>query len=404
MSLPPLAPDQMVKPRHFELRISLLFAALFVPLGIHLPYLPLWLEAKGFDAEQIAILLAAPMFVRVFTTPLITALADRAGDRAQVMIGVVAITFAISLGFFLPPDYATVMVVSLALSAFWFAHSPIADSLALSGVRRYGSKYTSMRIWGSMSFLIANFVGGAILSQTSAEAVPWMISIGLLATLAVSCFTPRLGRPRKASPLSAAEIQHAAPDLLGRYFLLFVTGAGVIIASHGFLYGFISIYWKAIGIGETVVGLLWAWAVVAEVGLFIVFHRWFGSVSATMLIAVAGVAAIVRWIATPLIDPLGLGVPGFFAVQSLHALSTALVLIGVQKLIGDTVPEDRTGAAQGIAFFANNVWMAVVTLASGPIYEWLGVDGFYVMVGVALAGLVLLALAARSAPERRFGG
>ncbi|RVB68122.1 MFS transporter, partial [Mesorhizobium sp. M7A.F.Ca.CA.002.03.2.1] len=75
MSLPQLSPEQLVKPRHFELRMSLMFATLFVPLGTHLPYFPLWLQAKGFHAEQIAVILAAPMFLRVVTTPLLTALA-----------------------------------------------------------------------------------------------------------------------------------------------------------------------------------------------------------------------------------------------------------------------------------------------------------------------------------------
>ncbi len=82
MSLPPLSPEQLVKPRHFELRMGLIFFTLFVPLGTHLPYFPLWLQAKGFHAEQIAVILAAPMFLRVVTTPLLTALADRANDRA----------------------------------------------------------------------------------------------------------------------------------------------------------------------------------------------------------------------------------------------------------------------------------------------------------------------------------
>ena len=54
MSLPPLSPDQLVKPRHFEWRVSFLFAMLFLSMGAHLPYFPLWLESKGFDAEQIA--------------------------------------------------------------------------------------------------------------------------------------------------------------------------------------------------------------------------------------------------------------------------------------------------------------------------------------------------------------
>ena len=95
--------------------------------------------------------------------------------------------------------------------------------------------------------------------------------------------------------------------------------------------------------------------------------------------------------------------PGFFAVQSLHALSTGLVLIGLQKLIAETVAEERTGAAQGIAFFANGFSMAAVTLAVRPALRAVRRRGFYVMAGIALAGLGVIVLAARSAPERRLG-
>ncbi len=403
MPLPPLLPEQLVKPRYFEFRIALIFAALFVPLGAHLPYFPLWLEAKGFDAEQIGIILAAPMFLRVVTTPVITALADRAKDRANVLIALVVASLVMSLGYFLQPTYAIVLLVSLALQIVWTTHSPLADSLALSGVRRFGSSYPAMRIWGSMAFLCANFMGGAILAATSADAVPWMITVGLAGTLAAALFAPRLGKPRRASPLSATELQDAAPKLMNRYFLLIVAGVGVINASHGFLFGFVSIYWKSIGISDTVLGLLWAFAVVSEVGIFLVFTRIFGSLSATAVLGIAGVAAVVRWAAFPLIDPLGLGVPGFFVVQSLHAFSTGLFLIGLQKLIAETVSEERTGAAQGIAFFANGFAMATVTLLSGPLYDRLGVDGFYVMAVIAAIGLGLIVLAARSAPERRIG-
>ena len=178
MSLPPLQPEQRVKPRYFEFRISLIFAAIFFPLGVHLPYFPLWLENKGFDAEQIGILLAAPMFLRVVTTPMITALADRASDRVNVLIALAAAAFVLSLGYFLPATYAVVLFVSLALTVFWTPHSLLADSLALSGVRRFGSSYPGMRIWGSLAFLAASFVGGMVLAVTSADAVPVMIAFG----------------------------------------------------------------------------------------------------------------------------------------------------------------------------------------------------------------------------------
>lgn len=403
MSLPPLSPEQLVKPRHFELRISLIFATLFVPLGTHLPYFPLWLQAKGFHAEQIAVILAAPMFLRVVTTPLLTALADRARDRADVYVALVASALLLSAGYFLTPTYAMVLAVSLALTIVWTPHSPIADSLALSGVRRFGSNYTGMRKWGSISYLFANVAGGFILSATGPGAVPVIIFVSLAAALAAGLLAPRLGRPRRSSPLSATDIQQSAPKLLNPYFLYFSIGVGVITASHAFLYGFVSIYWKSIGIGDSVVGLLWAWGVVSEVCMFMMFTRFFGAFSVVTIMMMAGVGAVVRWITFPLVWPLGLGVAGFFGVQTLHSVSVALVLIGLQKMIGETISEERTGAAQGIAYFSNGFFMAVVTLASGPLYDRFGVDGFFAMIPIALIGLVLIGLAARSAPQRRIG-
>ncbi|MBZ9967625.1 MFS transporter [Mesorhizobium sp. BR1-1-2] len=404
MPLPPLSPEQLVKPRHFELRMSLIFATLFVSQGTHLPYFPLWLQAKGFHAEQIAVILAAPMFLRVVTTPLLTALADRARDRADVYIAVVAASMIVSAGYFLPASYAVVLAVSLALTIVWTPHSPMADSLALSGVRRFGSNYTSMRKWGSISYLCANVAGGFILTAAGAQAVPAIIFAALGAALVAALLAPRLGRPRLASPLSAAEIQHSAPSLFNAYFVYFTLGVGILTASHAFLYGFVSIYWKSIGIGDTVVGLLWAWGVVAEVCMFVFFNRMFASVSVVRVMVIAGIGAVVRWIAFPLIWPLGLGVAGFFGVQTLHSVSVAMVLIGLQKMIGETVSEERTGAAQGIAYFFNGFFMAAVTLASGPLYDRFGVDGFLAMIPIAIIGLVLIGLAAHSAPKRRIGG
>ena len=397
MPLPPLSPEQRVKPCHFELRVALIFAFLFIPQGIHLPFFPVWLQSKGYDAGQIALILSLPMFLRVVTTPFVTAFADRARDRADILVVLVAASLALASGYLLFDGYAAVLAISILLAIAWTPHSPLTDSLALSGVRRFGSNYTRMRIWGSSAFLFANLAGGFIVARAGAGVVPLLIVIGLCGTLVAAAAAPRLGRPRMASPLSATDLP-ATPSLMSRHFLLLVGGAGLITASHAFLYGFSSIYWKSLGIAESTVGFLWAWSVICEVGLFLVFSRLFGHLSAISLIAVAGGFAVLRWIALPLVWPFGLGVSGFFAVQALHAFSTGIMLIAVQKFIAEAVPEERTGAAQGIAFFANGMSMALVTLASGPLYGRFGAGGFFAMAVVAAVGLMLIALARRSAP------
>jgi len=129
------------------------------------------------------------------------------------------------------------------------------------------------------------------------------------------------------------------------------------------------------------------------------FRTTFG-LALTASLLMAGAAAVLRWIAMPFVWPLGLGVPGFVATQTLHAFSTALVLIGVQLLIARLIPEERTGAAQGVAFFANGVSMASATLLSGPLYAAFGMAGILAMIPVAGLGMAAILGAGRAVHER----
>lgn len=393
-----------IKPRGYEARVSLLYTAIFVSNGVHLPYFPLWLEHSGFGPAHIAIILSAPMFMRVATTPLITAYADRARDRVNVLLFCSTAALLLSFGYFLTPSYVLVLIVSLALAVFWAPQSTLADSLALSGVRRYGSDYSRMRLWGSAAFLVANVIGGQILSRAGVDAVPVLICVGMALALAASLVAPRLGRPRVASPLSLTAIRRGAASLFDRRFVLFLAGAGVINASHGLLYAFGSIHWKALGIAETTIGLLWAWGVCAEVVLFIVFTRIFGRTSPSRLMFMAAGACVVRWSAFTHLDGSEDGIAAFFVLQTLHALSIGLVLIGVQKMIAERIDEAQINSAQGAAFFANGGALAAMTLVSGPIYASLGASGFYVMSLVAIAGAGLVWLSNRQPQSSGEGG
>lgn len=395
MQLPPLSPEQAVKPPRYELRMSVLFAATFLPMGIHLPYFPLWLAGRGFTASEVALILSMPIFARIAAAPVVTMLADRASERAYVLMVVAAAAMIVSLGYFLPADGAMVLAISLLLIVAWSPHGPLADSLALSGVRRYGIDYSRMRIWGTISFLVANLVGGALLERYGTEVVPFLLTGGLACMAVVSLLAPRLGRPRKTSQLSAADFPGAGRVLSDPTFLAIVGGGSLLIASHGFLYAFGSIYWKSLGIAADTAGILWALMVVAEVFLFFAFRRHFGHLSPAAILGVSSAAGVVRWVAMPLIWPLGLGLAGFAVTQALHGLSTGLAMLGLQKLIAQSVPEERTGAAQGIAFAANSAGMAVVTLGSGPLYDAMGPRGFYVMAALAFGGLVLAGAATR---------
>lgn len=380
-------------PRLFQTRLAVLFAAISVSSGVFLPYFPLWLESVGLPPAQIAIVLGAPMFLRVLTTPALSSWADRASDRATVLALAVPASLILSLGFFLPPSYLLILLLSLGLAVVWPVQTTLADSIALSGVRRFGADYSRMRVWGSISFLVANFAGGVVIAGSGAGSVPLMFSLSLFACFLAAFLTPRVGPPQ-----AQGAQEPAAPVTRQRRLVLFLTATGLFHASHGFLWAFASIYWKSLGIDDTTIGALWAFSVVAETALFFAFPRWLAHLSAVRLAWIAGAASVIRWLLFPLIWPLGAGVAGFFAVQALHAVSTGLLILAIQKMIAESVAEAQTGAAQGLHYFTSGIGMAAATVASGPLYAAFGANGFLAMAFVAVLGLACNLLAARSAP------
>ena len=73
-----LEPDEAARDSA-ALDLSIIAALLFLPNGLHLPYFPVWLSARGLSDAEIAAALATPLVLRVVATPLIAAFADRRG-------------------------------------------------------------------------------------------------------------------------------------------------------------------------------------------------------------------------------------------------------------------------------------------------------------------------------------
>ncbi len=49
-------------------RLGLLYAVVFVEIGIAMPFMPMWLGALGLDAGLIGLLLALPIATKVVAT------------------------------------------------------------------------------------------------------------------------------------------------------------------------------------------------------------------------------------------------------------------------------------------------------------------------------------------------
>ena len=103
----------------FAWRLAVFYAALFVALGVQLPFLPLWLAAKGLDAGAIGIALAVPMIVRVFAIPLATRGADR-HDALRMAIVIAAAMAVLGYGVVGMAQGALAITMALALASVFY--------------------------------------------------------------------------------------------------------------------------------------------------------------------------------------------------------------------------------------------------------------------------------------------
>lgn len=380
-------------------RVSAVYAAIFVTFGIHLPFFPVLLAHRGLSEAEIAVMVAVPTIVRVSTSPLIGLLSDRAASRRRITAFYAAgaaaafATFGIADGFL-----AMVLVMSLT-SMLWNGVLPGTDTIAI-GLGRSGADYGRMRLWGSISFMATSAGAGVLLGETGPGAI-----YHLLAAAFVIQAVSVLGLPETPRPTTAA-VKDPPPrfrDVLAdRGLVVVLAGSALIQGSHAMAYGFQSLHWTGIGFEKWLIGAFWTVAVTAEIVLFATAGRFAGRIGPVPLLLIGGAGAVVRWAIYPF---LGASVLAWGLVQVLHALSFAAVHIATMQYIGRHASDRLAGSTQGLMVMASGLTMAGATLASGPLYARFGVDAFPAMSLLAAAGMALIALrSGRAQPQRAGAG
>ena len=368
-------------------RLSALSASIFALIGVYMPFFPVWLEQRGLDGATIGVILAVPIVVRIVVTAPLVGLTERGVD-ARVLLCVSQVCLA---GIYLAllgvgSAFAIAVIVGFAAVA-QAALVPTSDLVTTDAVRDDPRlSYGSIRLWGSISFLVCSVGAGYLLAYAPADAVIYALSGMALLSAAVSLGVPVNPAARAASSAERPKVK--LPPAL----LWMIAGAALIQSSHSALYGFGSILWRGQGFSEPAIGFLWAIGVVAEILLFWLIGRGigrrFGGVS---LMVVAAVAAMVRF-AGLAFEP-GLAVT--LLLQSLHGLSFGAAHLGIMAALTTLSPAGGRGRAQGLFAAGMALAMASVMVTSGWLYQSLGPYIFLAMVPVAGTGAICVLVALR---------
>ncbi|GJE74804.1 MFS transporter [Methylorubrum suomiense] len=399
---PPKAGSPSAAAEPDPLRLGLLYAVVFVEIGVAMPFMPVWLGALGLDPGLIGLLLALPIATKIVATRPLTGLIDR-GVRPRTLLAAGSLTLAATYA--LMPSAAGIAVVLLGLLVVLNAAAqaplvPSIDYLTLAAARRAPRRidYARIRMFGSVAFLLANLAGGALLGALGGQvAVPLLLTgLALLAALVA------LGAGERAAPREPRPSADGPPPRLPRMLRLTIGAAALIQASHAAIYAFGSLSWAAHGVSAPWIGVLWAVGVGAEIVLFAGLARlparWR---SPFRLLALGGLAAVTRAVGLSVAEGnLVLLVP----LQMLHALTFGATHLGAMNAVSNFAPDGARGRAQGTVGATTALVSALATLACGTVYgAFGGAATFLMMAPLALAGLALTGLARSTTPAGRGG-
>lgn len=396
----------------YGIRVSVFFAALFLIYGVHLPYLPLWLEWRGLSPSEIGIVTSAPFFLRLIATPSLAYVADRNANHARMILVLSWLALASALLLSQMSGFWSILLSALVLAIAVYTIMPMTETVAIGGVR-LGLDYGRMRLWGSLTFIAASFAGGAAVDWAGSGVGIWLIALGCAVTVAAAYFLPSAGdvadrRRRHAAraetstlepPLSPVSprrgIDRATVLRLARHpvFIMFLVAIGTVQAAHATFYTFGAIHWRAGGMSSAWIGTLWAIGVITEVSLFAVSGRVVASMGPVGLMLIGAIAAVTRWAAMSVDPPLGWLVP----LQILHGLTYGASHLGAIHFISRAVPEAAGGTAQAFyATLASGVLQGAATLLSGVLYASFGGGAYLAMALLAAIGLAAGLILART--------
>jgi MFS transporter, PPP family, 3-phenylpropionic acid transporter len=366
------------------LRLSGFYLFYFATLGVLLPYWGLYLLALGFEPARIGELAAIPQATKLVAPNLWGWLADRTGWRMR-MVRWACLAAALSFAgvYAAGNSYAGLALVGLLFSFFWNAALPQFEAVTLNHLGEQVHRYSQVRLWGSVGFIVAAVGVGFLVQDWGVGIVPAVL-LGLFVALWLNSL---LVPDWPDAPL----VQAAAP--LGRVLrqpavIAFFTTCFLNQAAHGPYYGFFSLYLETYGYSREFIGLLWGLGVTVEVGMFLLMHRLLPRFGPRQLMLAALALAALRWL---LIGHFARELPILLFAQTLHAFSFGVFHAVSMHLTHQFFPGSLQGRGQALysslSFGAGN---AVGSLAAGYLWQGLGPAALFDLAAAlgALAWLV----------------
>lgn len=363
----------------------------FAFIGAFSPYFGLYLQSLSFSAWDIGLLMSQMQLMRLFGPYLWSALADRLNRRLPIVRLAGVISLLGFSAFFFARSFESFLVAMALMAFFWSAALPLVETVTFGHLRQEPGRYSRIRMWGSVGFIVAVLGTGALLDSQPIASVLWVIVLVLCGILVYALLVPEAPEhPHvdKSPPIASILRQTRVRALFAACIAM--------SAAHGAFYVFFSIYLSGHGYGKALVGGLWSLGVLAEILVFYYMSTLMGRFGLRTILLVSFAAAILRFLM------IAWGVDSLLVIafaQLLHGLTFgachAASIAAVNRWFPGPCQARGQALYSSLSFGAGGLLGGLI---SGWMWDSAGPALTYTLsAGFALLGLLLVALWVREA-------
>lgn len=368
----------------------------FSTVGLFVPYWPPYLALRGLDPVEIGLVMGVFSAMRAVGPPAYAHWADVSGRRPALLQGAALASLACAGCFYWLDSAWSIAVALAAYSVLWNGVMSVYDAHVLERLGADSGRYGLLRLWGSVGFIVLAILAGPGLGAAGLDKLPLV-----LAALIALTWASLLGLEQGPARPGTRPAMPLGPLLADRRVLAFLAAGFLMVASHGAYYNFFSIRLEQLGYGRAAIGLLWAWAAIAEIGVFLLARQLLARFSLRSLAVVALAATSLRWAALALWADRPIVV---FASQTLHLASFGLFHLCSVAIAARLFPRQAASLGQALhGSVSYGLGGMVGALTSGWLWREVSpAAAFLAGAGVAAAAAVLAAHGLRGLPPRPF--
>lgn len=366
-------------------RLSGFYFFYFSTLGVFLPFWGLYLESESFSSVEIGELSAFMVATKIIAPNIWGWIADHTGKSLRIIR--ISSFFAMLLfaGFLFKSGYVWFAIITIGFSFFWNAALPQFEATTLFHLRENSHRYSRIRLWGSMGFIIAVLAIGKMLDLLDIAILPLIICALLAMIWLISVITPEIKMNHHGAAAVGVLDIIRKPEVIA-FFVVYM----LLQLAHGPYYVFFSIYLTHQDYSSLTTGLLWALGVAAEVVLFIFMGQLLKRYSLRHILLVSIFLSIVRWL---LIAWEVQQLPLLIFAQLLHAATFGSSHIVAIHLVHHYFDSHHQGKGQALySSLSFGLGGMLGSLYSG--YFWIPLGPQRVYTIAALCSFVALVIAA----------